>query len=125
LIDNGVRINLVSDWPGGYYKIVAKPLDPLTLIYMAVVRRHPGEPPDRAWHPEEGITVEEGLRAYTINPAMASHQEHLVGSISVGKLADIAVLSDNVLNGAPERLLATDVTMTILGGNIVYERDIE
>lgn len=125
LIDNGMRINLVSDWPGGFYKITAKPLDPLTIIYMAVERCHPGEPLDRAWHPEEGITVEEGLQAYTINPAMASHQENLVGSIAVGKLADIAVLSDNVLNGGPEKLLTTDVNMTIFGGNIIYERGAE
>tara|TARA_R110002096_G_scaffold101547_9_gene224609 strand:+ start:33643 stop:35415 length:1773 start_codon:yes stop_codon:yes gene_type:complete len=125
LIDNGIRINLVSDWPGGFYKIVAKPLDPLMIIYQAVVRRQPGEPLDRAWHPEEGITVEEGLRAYTINPAMASHQEDRVGSIAVGKLADIVVLSDNVLNGDPEKLLTTDVNMTIFGGNIIFERGAE
>lgn len=125
LIENGVRINLVSDWPGGYYKIVAKPLNPLTVIYMAVTRRHPGEPLERAWHPEEGITVEEGLRAYTINPALASHQENLVGSIAVGKLADIVVLSDNVLTGAAEKLLTTEVIMTIFDGSVDYERSDE
>lgn len=120
LIDNGVRINLVSDWPGDYYRTTEIPNNPLIQIYYAVVRHRIGEPASKAWHPEEDITIEEGLRAYTENPALAAHEEHQRGTLTPGKLADIAVLDRNILAGPPEDLLKAKVTYTIVGGKIVY-----
>jgi predicted amidohydrolase YtcJ len=88
-----------------------------------VARRYPGEAEEQAWHPAEAITVEEGLRAYTINPALASHQESFLGSITTGKMADIVVLSDDVLDGTVEKLLATEVLLTVFNGEIVYRSE--
>jgi predicted amidohydrolase YtcJ len=121
LIDNGVRINLVSDLPGDYYKIRAKPIKPLVNIFMAVTRRYPSDPVSKSWHPQEGITIEEGLQAYTINPAWASHEEDVLGSVTSGKLADLVVLSKDVLSGTAEDLLDTQVLMTVLNGEVVYQ----
>lgn len=120
LIDNGVRINLVSDWPGDYYKIDASPLNPLTNIYLAVVRHYPGEPDSKSWHRDEAISIEDGLRAYTINPAWATHEEKIKGSITVGKLADLVVLSADVLAGSADDLLDTNVLLTVVDGKVVY-----
>lgn len=121
LIDNGVRINLVSDWPGDFYKFHSKPLNPLVNIFHAVTRRGIGQAHEQAWHPEEALTVEEGLRAYTINPADAAHEASIKGSISEGKFADLVVLSKDILPGPPEELLSTEVLYTIFNGDIVYE----
>ena len=121
LIDKGMRVNLVSDWPGDYYKTNAKPNNPLENIFYAVARRRIGEPADKAWHPNEALTIEEGLRAYTINPAHAAHEERIKGSITEGKLADIVVLSRDVLAGPAEALLATKVLYTIFDGKVVHE----
>ncbi len=123
LIDNGVLINLVSDWPGDYYKITAKPVNPLENIFMAVARRYPAETVDASWHPEEGLTIEEGLQAYTINPAHAAHEEAIKGSITPGKLADLVVLSENILDESPEKLLTTKVLLTVFDGRIVYKSE--
>ena len=120
-IDNGVKLNLVSDWPGDFYKLHPKPVNPLVNIFEAVTMRAPGEPPEAAWHPEEGITIEEGLRAYTINPAYASHEVAIKGSITEGKLADIVVLDKDILEGTPEDLLTTKVVYTMFAGKIVYK----
>ncbi len=120
LIQNGMRINLVSDWPGSYYKDNEKPLNPLMNIFLAVERREPHEPPEAAWHRNESITVEEGLIAYTINPATAAREEKIKGSLTEGKLADLVVLSRNILAEPVEALLQTSVEMTMFNGDIVY-----
>lgn len=120
MIENGVRINIVSDWPGSFDKTEVYPLDPLQNIFYAVTRRPIGAGPDAAWHPEEAMTIEEALRAYTINPAWSSREEGIKGSISEGKLADLVVLSRNILQGSADELLTTFVEYTIFDGKVVY-----
>jgi len=120
MIENGVKINIVSDWPGAYDKTEISPLDPLQNIFYAVARRPIGAGPDAAWHPEEAMTIEEGLRAYTINPAWSSREEGIKGSISEGKLADLVVLSRNILQGSVDELITTFVEYTIFNGKVVY-----
>lgn len=121
LIDKGMQVNLVSDWPGDFYKLGSKPIDPLVNIFYAVARREIGAPAGNAWHPNEAITIEEGLRAYTINPARAAREERIKGSITEGKLADIVVLSKDILGARADDLLSTKVLYTIFDGNVVYE----
>lgn len=123
MLDNSVRLNIVSDLPGSFDKTEVLPIDPLANIYYAVARRPIGAPPSAASHPSEALTVEEALRAYTINPAWSSREDASKGSITVGKLADLAVLSKNVLCIAPEELPSTRVLYTILGGRIVYQAE--
>ena len=66
------------------------------------------------------MTIEEALRAYTINPAWSSREEGIKGSISEGKLADLVVLSRNILQGSADELLTTFVEYTIFDGKVVY-----
>jgi predicted amidohydrolase YtcJ len=71
--------------------------------------------------PEQCITAPQVLAMYTINAAYASHEEHVKGSITVGKYADMAVLSDNPLTVPPEKIKDVQTEMTIIGGKVVWE----
>jgi predicted amidohydrolase YtcJ len=123
MIDNGVRLDLVSDFPGLFNKTAISPFNPLENIYSAITRKDPAHPQLPAWHPEQGLTVEEAVQAYTLNPAYASHEETRKGSITEGKLADLVVLSRDILAGPPEAILETKVTLTVLGGKVVFRAD--
>ena len=92
--------------------------DPLVGIYAAVTRRaQTGE----AVGESEGISAEDALRMYTLNGAYASHQEADKGSIEVGKLADLALLDGDPTAVAAERIRDIQVTMTMVGGQIVWQ----
>ncbi len=75
------------------------------------------------WFPEERISVEEALRAYTINNARAAFEGDLRGSFKAGKLADVTVFDRNMLAIAPADILKAEVTHTIVGGKIVFTKD--
>jgi len=128
MIADGLRLNIVSDLPGPFNKASLATYDPLRNIYMAVTRReapHAGAAPGKdtkAFHPEQAITVEQAIAAYTINPAWSSHEEDIKGSIATGKLADLVVLSGDILSGSPEKLLETRVDYTIFDGKVVYTK---
>jgi hypothetical protein len=114
LLDAGATLAFGSDW-------FVAPMEPLLGIYAAVTRRtldgkHPG-----GWVPEQKITVAEAIRAYTIGSAYASFDEKRKGSIEAGKLADMVVLSDDILTIDPVAIEKTKVTMTIFDGRVVYE----
>ncbi|MFD1046598.1 amidohydrolase family protein [Kibdelosporangium lantanae] len=70
----------------------------------------------RVLNPAEAISGREALRAYTYGSAYASHQEHVKGTISIGKLADLVVLSDNPATVDPERIKDIEVLRTMVGG---------
>ena len=80
-----------------------------------------GKPPE-GWFPDERISIAEAIKAYTYNTAYANFEETTKGSIEVGKLADLTVLSKNLLKIAPSEYLTTDVVYTIVGGKIVYSK---
>jgi len=120
MIERGMRLNIVSDLPGLFNKTSLSPYNPLENMYAAITRRHPARPGDPAWHPEQGLTIQEAIKAYTTNPAYASREENLKGTITAGKLADLVVLSQDILRLPPESLLQTHVDYTILGGRIVH-----
>ena len=112
--DAGAKLAFGSDWP-------VAPLDPLLGIYAAVTRatldgKNPG-----GWFPEQRLTVEEALRAYTLGAAYAAFQEKEKGAISPGKLADVVVLSDDLFRIPPERIKDVHVEITIVGGRVVYK----
>jgi hypothetical protein len=97
------------------------PLDPLSGIYAAVTRatldgKNPG-----GWFPQQRLTVEEALRAYTFGAAYAAFQENDKGTISPGKLADLVVLSEDLFRIPPERIKNVHAEVTIVGGRVVYE----
>ena len=115
MLDAGVTLAFGSDWP-------VAPMDPLMGIYAAVTRstldgKHPN-----GWIPEQKISVAEAIKAFTLGPAFASFDEGIKGSIETGKLADMVVLSDDILQMKPPLLNTVKVMMTIFDGRVVYER---
>jgi predicted amidohydrolase YtcJ len=114
MLDAGAPVAFGSDWP-------VAPLSPILGIYAAVTRATlDGKHPD-GWFPEQRLTVEEALRAYTYGSAYAAFQEHEKGSITPGKLGDVVVLSQDLFSIPSANIKGSHVVMTIVGGRIVYE----
>ncbi|HEX2963400.1 MAG TPA: amidohydrolase [Ignavibacteriales bacterium] len=113
-IDNGVKVCFGSDWS-------VAPLDPIMGIYAAVTRSTLDGKRPEGWIPEEKISVEEAIKCYTINNAYASFEEDIKGSIEAGKLADLVVLSEDILSVEPAKIKDVKVDMTIFDGNIIYK----
>ena len=113
LLDAGVTLAFGSDWS------VAPPT-PLEGIYAAVTRRTLDGNNEAGWIPEEKITVEEALKAYTMDAACASFEEEIKGSLAAGKLADFAILDQNLLEIDPAQIKDVKVLRTYVGGNQVY-----
>jgi predicted amidohydrolase YtcJ len=120
-LEAGARLNIVSDWPGSYNERRVTPLSPLENIALAVSRQSPEGAPAGGWHPEQRLTVDEAIAAYTIVPAHASYEEDRKGSITVGKLADLVVLSGDIRSLGPAEIRATSVDVTLLGGRIIHQ----
>ena len=114
LRDAGARLAFGSDW------FVAPPT-PLEGIYAAVTRRTLDDKNPKGWVPEQKISVEDALKAYTINAAFASFDEGIKGSLERGKLADIVVLDRDITTIPPETIRDTRVLFTIVGGRVVFE----
>lgn len=115
LLDAGVTIAFGTDW-------FVAPLNPIWSIYGAVTRRtldglNPG-----GWIPDQKITVDEAVRAYTVGSAFAEFQENVKGQLKPGMLADVVILSDNIFTIRPERIWDVTVEMTIMDGKTVFER---
>lgn len=113
LLDSGAHLAAGSDW-------TVAPLNPLTGIYAAVTRhtadgRHPG-----GWIPEEKISVEEAVRAYTWGGAWAEFAEDKKGTIRPGKYADLVVLDRNIFEIPPEEIKEAKVVLVVVAGRIVY-----
>ena len=73
------------------------------------------------FQPEQRLTREQALQSYTINNAFAAFEEDLKGSITPGKLADITVLSKDIMTVPEDEILDTEIVYTILGGEVVYK----
>jgi predicted amidohydrolase YtcJ len=94
--------------------------DVLRGIHAAVTRQLPDSTPPGGWYPEQRLTVAEAVYAYTMGSAYASGEERSKGSLSVGKQADLIVLSQDIFALPPEELLHTQVEMTLIAGEVVY-----
>ena len=112
LMRAGVSVAFSSDSP-------VIPLDPMTGIYSAVNRLTKA---GNKVHTEESISVRDSLKAYTLGGAYASFEEKEKGSIEVGKLADVILLDRNPINVDPLDLKNIEVSMTIIGGNVVWDK---
>jgi predicted amidohydrolase YtcJ len=115
LLDAGAILAFGSDW-------FVAPMEPLMGIYAAVTRRTLDGKRPNGWVPEQKITVAEAVEAYTLGSAYASFDEKIKGSIEVGKLADIAVLSDDIFRVKPEDIEKLKVMITIFDGKVIYEK---
>jgi predicted amidohydrolase YtcJ len=115
LLDAGARVAFGSDW------FVAPPT-PLEGIYAAVTRRTLDDANPNGWAPDQKITVEEALRAYTRAAAYAQYAEAEKGMLARGLLADLVMLDSDLTRVAPERIRDARVMLTVVGGRVVYER---
>ncbi len=115
LLDSGAVLGFGSDWS-------VATLDPLWGVYAAVTRRTLDDKNPGGWIPAQKITVDEALRAYTMGDAYALFREHELGSLTPGKLADIAVIDRDLLTMPAESLAHARVAVTIAGGKVVFRR---
>ena len=111
---HGVRLAFGSDW-------TVAPLNPMLGLYAAVTRatldgKNPG-----GWFPEQKLTLQEAIEAYTMGSAFAEFREKQKGSLTSGKLADVVVLDSDLFSIAPEKIKDASVRCTIVGGKVVYE----
>ncbi|MGQ0815302.1 MAG: amidohydrolase [Gemmatimonadota bacterium] len=114
LLNTGVVIAGGSDFP-------VESADPLLSFHAAVSRQDENNWPVGGWFPQQRMTRQEALAHLTIWPAYASFREQLLGSLTAGKLADIVVLSQDIMTIPAEDILKTKVELTIVGGKIVYD----
>jgi predicted amidohydrolase YtcJ len=115
LLDAGAALAFGSDW-------TVAPLDPILGLDAALTRRTTdGANPD-GWVPEQKITLEQALRAYTAGAAYAGWMEDRVGTIENGMLADLVVLSDDVFALEPTEVGNTRIDLTIVEGEIAFDR---
>ena len=102
-----------SDW-------AVAPASPIQGIYAAVTRRTLDNKNPNGWIPEQKISVEQALKAYTKNAAYASFEEDLKGTLEIGKYADFVVLSENLFKVEPNAIMDVEVLATYLNGKRVY-----
>ena len=113
LLDAGAALALGTDYP-------VEGLRPLRGLYAAVAREFESGGPEGGYQPQELIGIDEAIRAYTLGAAYAEFQERNKGTLTPGKYADMIVLSNDITEVAPQAILKTRVTMTIVGGKIVH-----
>ncbi|ABF42444.1 Amidohydrolase 3 [Candidatus Koribacter versatilis Ellin345] len=114
-LDNHVRLAFGTDW-------TVAPLAPMWTIYAAVTRATlDGKNPD-GWVPEQKLKVSEAVEAYTMGSAYAEFQENVKGSITVGKYADMVLLSDDIFKIQPAAIKDVQVEVTMVGGKITYRK---
>jgi predicted amidohydrolase YtcJ len=115
-LDHGVRLALGTDWN-------VAPLNPMLTLYAATTRATLDGKNPNGWFPKQKLTIKEAIEAYTMGSAYAEFQEREKGSITAGKLADMVLLSDDVLNVDPVKIRDVKVLKTWVGGKLTYEAD--
>jgi predicted amidohydrolase YtcJ len=117
LVRSGAVVTYGADIPGCRVEEVP----PLMQIEAAVTRRRPGHPDERAYLPEQRVSIHDAVRAYTINGAYQVHMEHEIGSIEVGKRADLVALGADLFSVPDNEIHQVPVTMTTFGGRITHD----
>ncbi len=115
MLQRGVRLAFGTDYP-------VEPVNPLRGLYACVTRELPSTGPPGGWQPQEKISLEECIRAYTAGSAYAQFEEGKKGQIVPGQYADIVVLSADLTRIPAPELLRAKVVQTFVGGRLVYEK---
>lgn len=113
-LDHRVRLAIGTDWP-------VAPLNPMLGLSAAVTRATLDGKNPSGWVPDQKISIAEAIEGYTMGSAYAEFAEKDKGSITPGKLADLVILSDDVLRIEPAAISNVKVAMTMVGGKVVYE----
>jgi predicted amidohydrolase YtcJ len=116
IADAGGRLAFGSDWP-----VVT--LNPWEGIQTAVTRQTAEGTPAKGFVPEQRLTVSQAVDGYTLGAAFAGRREKTEGSLEVGKLGDLIIISQDIFSINPHKIGATKVLTTIVGGRIVYQAD--
>jgi predicted amidohydrolase YtcJ len=111
-LDSGVRLAFGTDYP-------VEPITPFRGVYAAVTRKN--EAGTKEYFPEQKLTIEQALAAYTTGSAYAEFMEKSKGTLAPGMLADFVVLDRDLTKVAPPEILKTKVLRTVVGGKTVYE----
>ena len=114
--ENGIHLAGSSDAP-------IEPFNPFLGIYTAVCRQDLNNNPEKGWHPDEKMNVEEALQIFTEGSAYQSFEENLKGTLSEGKLADFVVIDRDITQTNPSSIKDTQVLATYVGGELVYEKN--
>ncbi|WP_099035291.1 amidohydrolase [Lacimicrobium alkaliphilum] len=116
LLDSNTQLAFGSDW-------FVAPVSPIMGIYAAVTRRTLDDNNPQGWVPEQKISLEQALIAYTRGAAYASAEEKIKGSLAPGKLADLVILDQDLFSIEAEQIADVQVQRTIVGGRTVFSRD--
>jgi predicted amidohydrolase YtcJ len=114
LLAGGAVLAFGSDWP-------VAPLNPLAGIQAAVTRQTLDGQHPQGWIPEEKLTVDEAVRAFTVGSAYAEFAEQQKGSIAPGRWADLILLDRDIYREAPASIAQARVVLTVMDGQVVYE----
>ncbi|MCH2348072.1 MAG: amidohydrolase family protein, partial [Pseudomonadales bacterium] len=109
----GGKVAFGSDW-------TVSSANPFEQIEVAITRADPLGDTDQVLLPQERISLEDALQAFTLNAAFVNHLEEQTGSIEVGKQADLALLDQNLFRVAPAAISDTKVLLTLFEGKVVY-----
>jgi predicted amidohydrolase YtcJ len=114
LLDSGAVLAFGSDSP-------VAPLDPLFGVYAAVTRRTLDDKNPNGWIPEQKISVDETVRAFTWGSAYGEFQDDVKGTLEIGKLADFVIISDDIFTIDPVKIRDARVLTTVVNGKVVFE----
>jgi len=114
ILATGIPTMFSSDAP------VADP-NPFSGIYSAVTRKRMNQTPEKGWYPDQCLTVDQAVQGYTLTPALTSGTGNCLGSLAVGKLADLIVTDRNIFMIDPDEIAKARVVLTLFNGKIVYE----
>ena len=114
MLKNGVRLAFGTDYD-------VEPISPFRGLYACVTRERPEGGPKNGWEPQEKITLEDCIRAYTSGSAYAQFEEGKKGELKAGEYADFIILSNDLTKVSPSQYTNTNVLRTVIGGRTVYQ----
>lgn len=115
LLKSGAKIVNGTDAP-------VEPINPIASFFSSVTRQTLQGQPSGGYEPEEKMTRAQALKSYTLDAAYGAFEENIKGSIAPGKLADFTIFSKDIMTVSDDQILSTEVSMTIVGGKVLYER---
>ncbi len=116
LLKSGARLAFGTDYD-------VEPINPMRGLYACVTREFPEGGPTGGWQPQERISMDDCIRAYTTGAAYAQFEEGKKGELKPGEYADFIILSDDLTKIPPPQILKTTVLRTVVGGRVVYPTD--